>query len=266
MVENAIAPPAPVVLSPAPVSLEPASAVTRFGMIALATDLTSERDAARLLPLDRAALHVTRVAYENPSTPENLRKMAPRLTAAAELLTPEIALAAICYSCTAASVEIGDAAVAESIQRAQPGVPVVTPPDAAVQGFAALGVRRIALVTPYLVETTEPMAAYFAQRGLEVVSAQCLGLADDREMARISAETIIAAAIAADRPEVEGLFLSCTALPAVGVIDRIEERLGKPALSSNQASLWAMLRHAGLSPAPGAPGRIFSTTAAGRAA
>jgi maleate isomerase len=192
--------------------------------------------------------------------------MAPTLTAAADLLVPGIDLAAICYSCTAASVEIGDAAVAEAIGKARPGVPVVTPPDAAVDAFAALGVSRIALVTPYLPETTEPMVAYFARRGLDVVSAQCLGFSDDRQMARITAATIVAAVEAADRPEVEGVFLSCTALPALGVIDAVENRLGKPVVSSNQASLWRMLRHAGLSPQPEAPGRLFQLTVTDRAA
>jgi maleate isomerase len=258
--------PVTVVRSPVAADLVPAAAVTRLGMIALATDLTSERDAARLIPPDRAALHVTRVAYENPSTPENLRRMGPKLASAAALLAPVPGLAAICYSCTAASVEIGDGAVAESIGVACPGVPVVTPPDAAVQGFAALGVRRIALLTPYLVETTAPMAAYFARRGLEIVSAECLGLADDREMARVTPATILAAAEAADRPDAEGVFLSCTALPSLGVIAELERRLGKPVISSNQASLWRMLHHAGLPPAPGAPGRLFAVAPVERVA
>ncbi|WP_436644382.1 aspartate/glutamate racemase family protein [Microbaculum sp. FT89] len=254
-----------VVPSPVSPDLEP-NDVSRLGLIALATDLTSERDAWRVLPPERAALHVTRVPYANPTTPENLARMAPTLTAAADLLVPDVTLAAICFSCTAASVEIGDDAVAEAIRTARPGVPVVTPPDAAVQAFAALGVGRIALVTPYLPETTAPMVAYFTRRGLDVASAQCLGLSDDREMARVSAATIVAAAEAADRPDVEGVFLSCTALPALGVIDAIEDRLGKPVVSSNQASLWRMLQHADLAPLPGAPGRLFALSATSRAA
>ena len=250
-------------LSPVEARFEPAEAVTRFGMIALATDLTSERDALRLLPEDHTALHVTRVAYENPSTPENLRKMAPRLSAAAELLMQVPGLKAIIYSCTAASVEIGDREVAGSINHAAPGIPVVTPPDAAVQAFAALGIKRIALVTPYLVETTEPMAAYFERRGLEIVSAHCLGLADDRDMARITAETIVAAAETADSADAEGLFLSCTALPALGVIEQLETALGKPVVSSNQASLWRAFHHAGLNAVAGGPGHLFKAKPAG---
>lgn len=240
--------------------------VVRFGLIALATDLTSERDAWRILPPERAALHVSRVPYENPTTPENLARTAPTLTAATDLLVPGIDLAAICYSCTSASVEIGDAAVAEAVQKVRPGVPVVTPPDAAVAAFAALGVSRIALVTPYLPETTEPMVAYFARRGLDIVSAHCLGLSDDREMARVSRDTILEAVGAADMPDAEGIFLSCTALPAVGCIDAIEQRIGKPVVSSNQASFWRMAQLAGLAPRAEAPGRLFKITMTDRAA
>lgn len=246
-----------ILRSPVPVSLDDDGRIARFGLIALATDLTSERDLAVLLPPDRAALHVSRIAYENPTTPENLRQMGPRLSEAAALILPGIRLAAICYSCTSASVEIGDREVASAIAVARPGVAVVTPSDAAVSAFAALGIGRIALVTPYLPETTAPMAEYFTRRGLGIVSAQWLGMADDREMARVSAATIIAAAEAADRPDAEGIFLSCTALPALGVIAELETRLGKPVVTSNQASAWRMLAHAGLPAAPHAPGKLF---------
>lgn len=239
-------------------SFDPAGAVARIGLIALSTDLTIERDARRLLPPEGVALHVARVAYENPTTPENLRRMAPRLAGAADLLVPGVELAAILYACTSASVAIGDEAIRSTIGSARPGVPVVTPPDAGVRAFAALGVGRMALVTPYLPETTQPMTEYFAGRGLEVVAAQCLGLADDRDMAMVSADCIIAAARSADGPGVEGIFLSCTALPAVGVIESLEAQLGKPVVSSNQAGFWQLLRHAGIRPPPGAPGRLFS--------
>ena len=246
-----------VKLSSAAIQLEPENAVTRVGIIALSTDLTTERDARSLIPAESAAYYISRISFQNPSTPENLALMGPDLAKAAELLVPGIELAAIAYSCTAASVEIGDDVISDAVQSVRPGVPVVTPPDAAVTGFAALGISRIALVTPYVTETTEPMAAYFSRRGLNLVSVECMGIGDDREIARISRQTIIEAALAADRPEAEGVFLSCTALPAIGVIDELEARLGKPVISSNQAFIWQLLRHARSSPAPEAPGRLF---------
>ncbi len=254
----------PVTPSPVAARLSETGPV-RLGMVALSTDLTSEGDARRLLPAE-AGFHVSRVAFENPTTPENLRRMAPRLGEAAALITPGVPLAALGYSCTAASVTIGDAAVAATLGRGRPGVPVVTPPGAALEGFAALGVTRIALVTPYLVETTEPMVRYFSAAGLEVVRAHCLGLADDREIARIEPAAIRDAAAAADCAAAQALFLSCTALRALPELSAIEARLGKPVLSSNQAMLWRMLHHAGLPPAPGAWGRLFERAPLERAA
>ncbi|MEX3007641.1 ectoine utilization protein EutA [Hoeflea sp. TYP-13] len=248
----------PVSLSPLLPEFEDRGRAIRFGLIALATDLTSERDLYRMLPSADTSIHVTRVAFENPTTPENLRKMAPRLTEAADLLVPGEPLRAICYSCTAASVMIGDREIADAINRARPGVPVVTPTAAACMALTSLGARRIAVLTPYLEATARPMAAYFSRNGFAVERMHCFGLEDDREMARISVSSIVDAALAADTGEAEALFISCTALQAVGGISQIEERIGKPVVTSNQASAWAMARLAGLpNHRPQGYGRLF---------
>ena len=118
---------------------DPPEARRKLGLIALATDLTTERDFPRIVPLDKAVVYGTRVAFENPTTPENLRKMGPLISAAADLLVPGEVLDAICYSCTAASVVIGDEEVAAAVHASRPGVPVVTPTGAALKAFAVLG-------------------------------------------------------------------------------------------------------------------------------
>jgi len=246
-----------VKLSDTVLHFEDARAWKRLGLIALATDLTSERDFARLLPHHQAGLYTTRVAFENPTTPENLRHMAPRLSAAAELVLPGEPLDAICYSCTAASVIIGDDAVTDAIHAVRPGVPVITPSAAARQAFIALDVSRIAILTPYLVETSQPMAAYFTQHGLEVTRLDCFGLEDDRIMARVRHDSIVEAACRLNGPEVEAIFISCTGLPAAAAVAEIEARTAKPVVTSNQASAWAMMRHARLDHRPQGYGRLY---------
>ena len=86
---------------------------------------------------------------------------------------------------------------------------------------------------------------------------ECLGLEDDRVMARVNRDTIIEAVCNIDTPETEALFVSCTALPAVTAIAEIEDRTGKPVVTSNQASCWAMMRLAGLDYKPEGYGRLF---------
>ncbi|WBU63898.1 maleate cis-trans isomerase family protein [Paracoccus aerodenitrificans] len=222
----------------------------RFGLIALATDLTVEGDAARLLP-DNCRLYVTRIAFDNPTTRENLLKTGPRLRDAADLLVPGVALEGIGFACTSAAAVLGDKVQQSLGERA----PVSTPANSALRGFQALGVSSVALMTPYLVTTADLVGDYFAEHGLNVVRRHSMGFEDDRDMALLPAERIISFAAEADHPQAQALFMSCTALPAVSVIERIEERLGKPVISSNLALFWSMLDQARI-PAQG-PGRLF---------
>ncbi len=225
--------------------LDPRPLKKRIGLIVLATDHTSEVDFARMVASGTIGVYGARIPYANPTTPENLRKMQPALTAGAALILPDEPLDAICYSCTSASVVIGDAEIEAAIRAAKPGVPVVTPPFAAMRGLRAFGARRISILTPYTVETSRPMAAYFAGHGFDIASFICLGFDDDREMARITPSALVALAREATHPEAEALFISCTALRSALVAAEIEKAIGRPVVTSNQASAWNCLRLCG---------------------
>ena len=194
---------------------------------------------------DDIGVYVARIPFANPVTPENLRAMQPSLTQAAALLLPDETLDAVCYSCTSASVVIGDEAIAAAIRKAKPGVPVVTPPQAGVLGLKALGAKRISMLTPYTIETSRPMADYFAGHGFDIASFSCLGLDDDREMARISHDALVELATGTMAPDADALFISCTAVRAAAVAARIEKKTGQPMVSSNLASAWQCLRLCG---------------------
>ncbi|WP_061933793.1 ectoine utilization protein EutA [Aureimonas sp. AU22] len=241
-----------------PLAFDARAIEKRVGLILLSTDHSTEADFARLVAGPRVGLFATRVEYANPVTPANLRAMEPRLGAAAALLLPDEPLDAICFSCTSASVAIGDAAVEAAIAAAKPGVPIVTPPGAAARALAQFGARRISLLTPYTVETTAGMADYFEARGFDLASVSCLGLEDDREMARIAPASLVEAAVAATDPQAEALFVSCTALRSALIVSAVEARIGRPVVTSNQATAWACLGLCGVVPAPGLKaGRLF---------
>ncbi|TIL78551.1 MAG: ectoine utilization protein EutA [Mesorhizobium sp.] len=217
----------------------------RVGLIILATDHTSEPDFHRMVASEWIGVYVARIPYKNPTTPENLRRMQPELEAAAALILPDEPLDAVCYSCTSASVVIGDAEIEAAIRAARPGVAVVTPPMASVRGLKALGAKRISILTPYTVETSRPMAAYFAGRGFEIVSFTCLGFEDDREMARIPPAALVELAVKATDAEADALFVSCTALRSALAVAGMERAIGRPVVTSNQATAWTCLRLCG---------------------
>lgn len=230
----------------------------RVGLIVLGTDHTSEADFARMVAGPRVGVFTSRVPYANPVTAENLAAMQPDLSAAADLILPGEPLDVVCYSCTSASVVMGDEAVSSAIREAKPEAPVVTPPMAAVTGLTVLGVTRIAMLTPYTLETSRPMVDYFLASGFQVTKLTCFGLDDDRVMARIDRPSLLAAAREAVTSDAQALFVSCTALRTASIIAEMEDALGIPVVSSNQASAWMCLRLVGESAAQPEFGRLMT--------
>ena len=230
----------------------------RVGLIILATDHTTEVDFRRMVASDRIGVYATRIPYANPVTPANLRAMQPSLTAGAALILPDEPLDVVMYSCTSASVVIGDAEAKAAVKAAKPAAAVVTPTAAAVSALKAIAAKRISVLTPYTIETSEPMADYFAALGFDIARFTCLGLTDDREMARISPSEIVAFAKEATAPDCDALFISCTAVRAAGVAAEIEAAIGKPVVTSNLATAWACLRLCGEEAARPELGRLMT--------
>lgn len=229
----------------------------RIGLVALATDHTTEPDFHRMLSPRGIGVYATRIPYANPVTPQTLAAMEPDLAAAAAMILPGEALDAVVYGCASASVVIGDAAVQAAVRRGKPGVPVVTPISATLAGLRTLGARRLSVLTPYTRETSIPMAALFEAEGFDLGRFTCMGLEDDRAMARIAPDEIVSFARDAVAPGSDALFIACTAVRAAGVVDLVEAATGVPVLSSNYAAAWAVLRLCG-DQGPGAPGHLMT--------
>jgi maleate isomerase len=83
---------------------------------------------------------------------------------------------------------------------------------------------------------------------------------DDNEVARISERSIEDALVElGSHDDVDGVFISCTSLRVCGIVERAEERLGKPVTSSNHALAWHALRLAGVDESLDGLGRLFRT-------
>lgn len=229
-----------------------------IGALLLATDLTTENDIRALLP-SSVTLCATRVPFENPTAPEQLVRTLPHLGDAARLVAPGVPLAALYFSCTSATVVLGEEAVAEAIGSGRPDVKIVTPIMAAKKAFRALGARRIAVMTPYLADTALEVVNHLESNGLEVLNAHGLGIADDRDMARLERSSVIEAAEAAMVAGAEALFISCTAMPAAAFAPEIEARIGCPVVTSNLAGLWMSMRLAGVTEPMPHKGQLMET-------
>src|SRR5258708_174435 len=120
-----------------------------------------------------------------------------------------------------------------------------TPPTAALAALRALKLARIAVLTPYTEGVNRLVHRYFTERGIDIAAFGAFNKESDAEVAAIAPASILAAAQALDAPDIDGLFLSCTGMRALGIVEALEERLGKPVVTSNQALAWHALRLAG---------------------
>lgn len=169
--------------------------------------------------------------------------------------------AAILYGCTSATLTHGPAFDRDLAARiaALSGAVSITAAGALVAGIQALGVTKVGFSSPYLGEINDRAVAFLAQNGIETVARADIG----RELGNygqgeLTPDEVMALALRADCAEAEAIVLSCTDMRAVEAIPRIEDTLGKPVITSNQAMIFATLRALGLAHDVRYPGALFA--------
>jgi len=236
-------------------------AALSIGVIALAEDRAGVWDFDQFLKdIPDIGVFSTRLPMSADVTPQSLAQMGEHLGFAAETPLPGSHLDAIAFSCTAGTVAIGLDKVHQIISAARPGVAISTPIEAGLAALRHLGTRRLALLTPYRPATADLVADFFAEKGLSIEACLTLALTGDLDMNRVSADCLIAAgrACLAQAPGSEALFISCTGLRTSAVIQRLEDEIKVPVVTSNQALAWHCLRIAGKTQAVSGYGRLFA--------
>ena len=218
--------------------------VPAAGLIVLSVDRTVEADLRALIPAGALSLLHTRIASAPDVSAESLAAMADGLPAAAAML-PE-GLSVIGYACTSGALMIGEARAAELIAQAHPGVTTTNPLTALKAACAALGVRRLGLLSPYVAEVSDGLRAHLAEAGIAVTAFASFEEENEARVAGIAPASVAAGLRRlAGQGGCDALFASCTGLRAVEAIGAVERELGLPVLASNQVLAWHLLRLCG---------------------
>jgi maleate isomerase len=222
-------------------------ALVKMGLVALANDPSAETDLhAFLAPFEGVRLSTNRVYSPRYSNLESLRAVGRDIAAAAAALMPDDPLDVIGFGCTSAAMVLGSEAVAADVRKRKPGVKVTDPIASALVALAALGAKRIALLTPYIGEVNRRIADYLEARGLALAARGFLRVYDDDQRNRVSADSLVAGSRRLlEGAKADALFISCTALRTAPVVARLESALSAPVVTSNQALAWNMLRSGG---------------------
>jgi maleate isomerase len=217
----------------------------KVGVILPSLNNTMEPELNKMVPKG-VAVYATRLLLER-GLPENLEKLATDTEQASDLLkTADVT--GILYGCTSGSLIKGVGWDREIIRRieSRTGIAATTTSTAVIEAFKELKVKSVAVATPYVDEVNRIEKTFFEAHGVKVVNIEGLGYTKGEELHRESPDTAYAFAKKVDRREADCLFISCTDFASVEILNFLEQDLGKPAMSSNTASLWGILRKLGI--------------------
>jgi len=229
----------------------------KIGLITLSTDLTMERDfysISRDLPID---IFVNRIKNYNPLTKENLLKMYDQLDSVTKDILPNEKINTVAYGCTSGTIAIGKDKIKKKIQLAKPGCYVTTPITSAIKAINKMKIKKIAIFTPYPESVNKTVFEYFSKEKIEVLSFSSFNLDSDLEIGKVDPDYLSEILIKMDTSSSDALFISCTALPALQILDQVEIKIKKIVLSSNQTLIWDSIRSVGYKNPVAGYGKLF---------
>ena len=217
----------------------------RIGLLALSTDLTIESDFQSIchsLPIN---LFVNRIHNENPLTKENLLKMYDQIESITEKILPGEKIKTIAYGCTSGTIAIGEDKVKEKVHLAKPDCYVTTPITSAIKAFKKMNIKKISLFTPYPESVNKTIIKYFSEKNIDISSFSSFNIDLDSDIANVDPEYLLETLTNLNIKGADALFISCTALPALQILNEVEKKIKIPTLSSNQTLIWDTIRSSG---------------------
>ncbi|MFQ6042036.1 MAG: maleate cis-trans isomerase, partial [Candidatus Poribacteria bacterium] len=177
---------------------------------------------------------------------ENTRDMLSHLNRAVDELA-SAKMDVIAFACTAGSFFEGTSGEQElktTIERIA-SAPAVTTSGAVVEALRTLNLTKIVVATPYPDDMNSLERKFLATNGFDVLDIDGLGIVDAWSIGAVTPEETYEFAMKIFCPDADGMFISCTNLRTIEVIERLEKETGKPVVTSNQATFWACLKAIG---------------------
>ena len=237
-----------------------------IGLVVPSSNLTMETELPAMLRTreELFVFHSSRMRMKHV-TPDELKAMnAQTARAAAELADarPDVVASACLvaimaqgkgYHCTA------EAEITSALRENGSAAPVVSSAGALLTGIAALGARRVAIVTPYLKPLTALVADYLEDAGVEVVDALSLEVPDNLAVARLDPADLRQHWRRLDVSRADAIVLSaCVQMPSLSAVQAVEDESGLPVLTAATATTFALLGALGLDRRVPGAGRLLS--------
>ena len=213
----------------------------RIGLITLGSDFRIEKDFNNVIYGREIDLYVNRIHCYNPLTNETLAKMAEDITEVTNDILPDQKIDCVAYGCTSGTVAAGYKTIKSKVNLAKPEAKVTTPITSAIKALNKLGINNISIFTPYTKSINDSVVGYFKDQNIAVNSLTYFDIDSDLDIGKVDKNYLFEVLSKIDLKDSDALFVSCTALPVLSIIDKLEKKINKIVLSSNQTLIWDSL-------------------------
>ena len=216
----------------------------RVGLLLPSSNTSQEPEFTRIMP-DGVTLHVARLPLRTVE-PSSTAKIVEDIESESQKLA-DADVDAIVLAATAPSSRNGLGYDQELIKRIETasGRKATTASTALIQALGVLDVRNLVIGAPWSEAVNVTSAAFIEASGFAVLAHRALGHVSNLEIGRLEEQTAYDMGMAVDQPDAGAVMLACGNWLTMGIVDQLEATLGKPVLTTNQVSLWAVLRLAG---------------------
>ena len=229
----------------------------RIGLIALATDFRIEKDFINVIKDQDIDFFVNRIHCYAPLTSENLIKMSNTVTEISEDILPNEKLDCVVYGCTSGTIAAGYDTIKKKVNLAKPEAKVTTPSTAAINALRKMNIKNISIFTPYSKALNDDVVKYFENQNFKITSNAYFDITNDLDIGKVDEDYLYKTLLEMDLGNADCLFISCTALPALSIIEKLEKKLNKVVLSSNQVLIWDTLQSIGKKSSIDGFGKLF---------
>ena len=220
----------------------------KIGVLTPANNVVIEPEFYRFAP-SGVGIYTTRMLTSGTHSIKGLIEMEQSAQRGADELAAT-GVNVIVYACLSTSLakemDWSESLVREITKRT--GIPATTASLATIEGLRALGLKKIAIGSPFPPEINDRVKSYLENYGFEIVAIESLFVSDEAEIGRIQPDAIYKLGKNADRNDAEGVCLLATDISTLDIIDSLERDLGKPTVTTNQAILWKTLGLGGVRP------------------
>ena len=213
----------------------------RVGLITLASDFRIEKDFNNVIYGKDIDLYCNRIKCYNPLTNEKLKKMADDIPKVTENILPDQKLDCVAYGCTSGTIAAGYKSIYEKVNLAKPNTKVTTPITSTINALKNLKINKLSIFTPYTNEINQSVIKYFKGENIEISELFYFDIASDIDIGKVDSNHLYDVLSKQDLSQSDALFVSCTALPVLSIINDLEKKLRKIVLSSNQTLIWDTL-------------------------